>query len=273
MQAVAVLQQTVPLADALITELQADGQVLSRLRDFARKSWLEGYAELYLNRQNLISFMLLTLMPAEQILNLGKFVGKLNPEELSAFANQSVKNLVSEPHKLDEILDPLLPENVEKLDPATFTDRQKIFFVTFLLWFHETLAFLVHGRALTDLVKSAINGDDESFILAAHVDPCVLSIPYFHERALKALACGSNEGLEFIGRLTRRMQEPLLKGKIKQRQAWIALLILDNMNLLDGTLSRSELLVLLDDAGIDGIPSEDNLSRMLRTFRAYQDKA
>ena len=100
----------------------------------------------------------------------------------------------------------------------------------------------------------------------------MLTIPYFQKRVDKALNLQTDDDARFIYNLSYRMQNPVLRGKIKHRKVWIALLLLDSMSLLDGSLTRAELLVMLDEAGIEGIGSEDNLSRMLRKFRAYQNE-
>ena len=212
------------------------------------------------------------LMPVEQLNNLNEFIKTLDPEEVIAFANQSVQNLNESPEKLNEILDSYIPDNPSEIDPSQLTTQAKIALTGFLVLFHDIISFLVHGRRITDLVQSAINGDDEAFCLAVQTDRLVLTIPYFQERMLKALNLQTDEDAQFIYNLAYRMQNPVLRGKIKHRKIWIALLILDSMNLLDGSLTRTELLAMLDEAGIEGVGSEDNLSRMLRKFRAYQNE-
>ena len=110
------------------------------------------------------------------------------------------------------------------------------------------------------------------YTLAAQTDRLVLSIPYFRDRVFKALQLQTDEEARFLYNLGYRMQNPVLRGKIKQRKVWIALLLLDSMCLLDGSLTCTELLSMLDEAKIEGVGSEDNLSRMLRKFRAYQNE-
>lgn len=271
--AVETLKQVVPQYDELIAELQADSEILPRIIQFAQKSGLAGYPLLYLDSQNLMKLVLLTVMPVEQLKDLNEFVKTLDPEEAIVFANQTVQNLNQSPEKLDAILDPLIPDNPSEVDPSQLTDHDKIVFTAFLVLFHDILSFLVHGRRITSLVQSAINGNDEAFCLAAQTDRLVLMIPYFRERMLKALNLQTDEDARFIYNLSYRMQNPVLRGKIKHRKVWIALLLLDSMNLLDGSLTRPELLAMLDEAKIEGVGSEDNLSRMLRKFLAYQDDA
>lgn len=266
------LKQTVPQYDEFIADLQSDSEILSKINQFAHKTGLSGYSQLYLDKQIHIKLVLLMLMPVEQIKSFNEFVKTLTPEEVIAYANQTVQNLNQSPEKLDEILDPIMPSNPSELDSSQLTDRDKIVFTAFLVLFHDIVSFLVHGRRITDLVQSAINGDDEAFCLAAQTDRLVLSLPYFRERFFKAIELETDDDARFIYNLSYRMQNPVLRGKIKHRKTWIALLLLDSMNLLDGSLTRTEILSMLDEAGIEGIGSEDNLSRMLRKFRAYQNE-
>ena len=266
------LRKIVPQYDEIIADLESKAEILPNLYKFAEKSGLSGYPLLYLDKQNLIKLVLLTLMPAAQINDLNEAVKMLDPDEAIVFANQFVKNLNQSPEKLDAILDPHFSSDLDEVDPSKMTDQSKIVMTTFFVWFYDSLSFLVHGRRIIDLVQSAINGDDEAFCLAIQIDRLVLSIPYFRERVLKALQLQTDEDARFLYNLGYRMKNPVLRGKIKQRKVWIALWLLDTMNLLDGSLTRTELLAMLDDAGIEGVGSEDNLSRMLRKFRAYQNK-
>lgn len=266
------LKQAVPQYDELIAKLQSDSEIFSNIVQFAEKTGLSGYPLLYLDKQIHIKLVLLTLMPVEQINSFNEFVKTLTPDEAIAYANQAVQNLNQSPEKLDEILDPLMPGNPSELDSSQLTDQEKIVLTAFLVLFHDIVSFLVHGRRITDLVQCALNGDDEAFFLAAQTDRLVLTIPYFRERMLKALNLQTDEDARFIYNFAYRMQNPVLRGKIKHRKVWIALLLLDSMSLLDGSLTRTELLAMLDEAGIEGVGSEDNLSRMLRKFRAYQNE-
>lgn len=268
-----LLKQLVPQYEGILAELEADSEKVSKLAEFAQKTGLSGYPQLYLDKQNIAKLIMATLMPVEQINALNDSVKTLSPEEQIAFANQAVENLIQAPKKLDEILDPLIPENPDELDPSNLSDQAKIALTAFLLCTHEFLSFMVHGRKITDLVQSAINGDDEAFCLAVQIDRLVLSLPYFREKIQKTLEMKTDEDARFIYNLTYRIQNPTLRGGIKNRMVWVALLLLDSMNLLDGALTRAEILSMLDEAGIEGISSEDNLSRMLRNFHAYQNKA
>ncbi|MBK9159999.1 MAG: hypothetical protein IPM27_00250 [Nitrosomonadales bacterium] len=267
-----LLKQMVPQYEAFIADLQADSGILPRIAEFAQKTGLSGYPQLYLDKQNIIKLVLATLMPVEQINALNDSVTTLSLEDQIEFANQSIENLVNEPEKLDAILDPLIPDTPDGLDSSQLSDQEKIALTAFLLCIHDIISFLVHGRRITDLVQCAINGDDEAFCLAVQTDRLVLSIPSFRERLLKSLDLKTDDDARFLYNLSYRIQSPVLRGKIKHRSAWIALLMLDIMNLLDGSLTRTEILSMFDEAGIEGISSEDNLSRMLRTFRAYQNQ-
>lgn len=266
------LKLIVPQFDEFIAQLQSKNEIFPAIAQFAQKAGLGGYPQLYLDKQNILKLALLTLMPAEQINSLNQSLKEFSPDEAVAFANQSVQNFNQSPKKLDAVLDPFFPEDFDEVDPSKLTPQAQIVLTGFLVFFHDTISFLVHGRRITDLIQSAINGDDEAFCLAVQTDRLVLTIPYFRDRMLKALNLQSDDDAKFIYNLSYRMQNPVLRGKIKHRKVWIALLLLDSMNLLDGSLTRTELLVMLDEAKIEGVGSEDNLSRMLRKFRAYQNE-
>lgn len=267
-----LLKQVVPQYEEFLAKFEADSETLSDLAEFAQKTGLSGYPQLYLDKQNIIKLILVTLMPVEQINALNDSVKALSPEEQITFANQAVENLIQTPEKLDEILDPLIPENPDGLDPSQLSSQAQIALTAFLMCTHEFLSFMVHGRKITDLVQSAMNGDDEALCLAAQIDRLVMSLPCFREKIQKALEMRTDEDARFIYNLSYRMKSPVLRGKIKHRKAWLALLLLDSMNLLDGSLTRTELLSMFDEAGIEGIGSEDSLSRILRNFRSYQNK-
>jgi hypothetical protein len=270
--AVETLKLIVPQIDEFIAMLQSEREIFSTIIQFAQKSGLGGYPQLYLDKQNLIKLVLLTVMPAEQINSLGEVSKTLSLDEAILFANQSVQNFNQSPEKLDAILDQHFPHNLNDVDPSQLTPQAKIVLTGFFLFFHDTVSFLVHGRRITDLIQSAISGDDEAFCLAVQTDHLVLTIPYFRERMLKAIKLQTDEDARFIYNLSYRMQNSVLRGKIKHRKVWISLLLLDSMNLLDGSLTRTEILAMLDEAKIEGVGSEDNLSRMLRKFRAYQNE-
>jgi len=270
--AVETLKQIVPQMEEFIEQLQSESGIFFAITQFAKKAGLDGYPQLYLDKQNILKLSLLTLFPVDQINVIGETFKTLSPEDAIAFTNQTVHNFNQSPDKLDTILDSHFPDNFDKVDPTQLTAQAKIVLTGFFLFFHDTVSFLAHGRRITDLIQSAINGDDEAFCLAVQTDHLVITIPYFRDRINKALYLQTDEDARFIYNLSYRMQNPVMRGKIKHRNVWIALLLLDSMNLLDGSLTRTELLAMLDEAQIEGVESEDNLSRMLRRFRAYQNE-
>lgn len=266
------LSQIVPAWDEFIGELVNDPEPAAKISKFAEASGLAGYAILYLDSQNLLKLILLSLMPVEQINNLNDYCSTLSTEQAIEFANRTVANLNDSPEKLDEIFDSHLPDDSVDADLSQLPLRTKFLLTSFLVWFHDIVSFLVHGQRITDLVQRAVKGDDDALCLAAQTDKRVMSIPYFRERMLKALNIETKADAQFIYNLSYRLQNPLLRGKIYHRNVWIALLLLDTMALLDGQLTHTEILDMLEAAGIEGVGSEDNLSKMLRKYRAYQSK-
>ncbi len=269
--AVELLKQIGPEYDQLYGQLVSDPELAPNITKFSRHMGLDGYPLLYIDNQNILKLLLLSVMPANQINDLNEYVAALSVDDLSTFSNQTIKNLVESPEKLGEILDASIPSSFDFNDSSTHDAQTKVIFTAFLVQFHDIVSFLVHGKRITDLVQSAINGDDDALCLAVQTDRLTLEIPYFKARINKALLLSTDEDVKFLYNFGYRLQNPLLRGSIKNRRVWISLLLLDNLGMLDGSLTRAEILQILDDAKVEGISSEDSLSRMLRTFRAYQN--
>lgn len=268
--AVEALKPFVRQWDEFLNDLGNDPEVNLKIAKFAKATGLDDYPLLYLDSQNLIKITLLSLFPVEQVKDLNEYCNTLSYEHAVEYANRTVENLNTSPEKLDAILDPLLSRDSTEVDLTQLSIQEKCAITAFFLWFHEIISFAVHGHRLTHLVQRAVNGDDEALCLAAQTDSLVMTIPYFRERMLDALQIKSDADAQFIYNLSYRLQNPLLRGKISHRKAWLALFLLDTMALLDGQLTHAEILDMLEAAGIDNLGSEDNLAKILRNYRSNQ---
>lgn len=268
--AVEVLKPFVSQCDEFLNVIGNDPDVNLRIIKFAKETGLDGYPALYLDSQNLIKITLLSLFPVEQVNDLNAYCNTLSYEQAVEYANRTVENLNTSPEKMDDILDPLLSGDSSDVDLTQLSIQEKCAITAFFLWFHEIISFVVHGHRMTHLVQRALKGDDEALCLAAQTDSLVMNIPYFRERMLDALNIKTDADAQFIYNLSYRLQNPLLRGKINHRKVWLAFLLLDTMALLDGQLTHAEILDMLEAAGIDSLGSEDNLAKMLRSYRSNQ---
>jgi hypothetical protein len=137
--------------------------------------------------------------------------------------------------------------------------------------FFNYLALMVHGRKLTQLVREAMAGNDESFCLAVHIDKSILEhIPYFKERYQLALLNGEQE---FITAVNKRLQAPQLQGRIRHRMLYMLFAILEGTFWLDN-LKHREILDICDRLELDRygnrIETENALTKRLIEYRDFQ---
>ena len=147
----------------------------------------------------------------------------------------------------------------------------QISFSAFFATFYNVISMMVHGRKLTDLVTAAEAGDDHAYFLAVQIDKRILSLPYFKERRSQAEL---EQDLVFLQSLNYRLTNPLLRSKIRYRTLWLTFAFLDMLDYLDGSLTYSKLLDLLDKIGIAGfgslIEDENALGKRIREFKKFQ---
>lgn len=201
------------------------------------------------------------------------FVGLVGPQAAREFITEVEQ---AQPHEITQLLDEWLSE-VDAFDadvPQLFSvtpeqqeaalrqfealpeDEKKAvtlqaqaFLLTFMVYFFEILSIVVHGQRMTHLVAQALAGDDIAFVKAAQLDRTVLTaIPYFRERRARAMMTGESE---FLNKLNYRLGNPPLRSKIRHRELWLVLAMLDWLNLLDGSLKDREILDICDAAGLD----------------------
>jgi hypothetical protein len=137
--------------------------------------------------------------------------------------------------------------------------------------FFNFFAVMVHGRKLTQLVREAMEGDDESFCLAIHIDKSILNqIPYFRERYQRGQQNGEQDFLKAVG---DRIQQPQLQGRIKHRLLYLLFAILEGTHWL-ADLKHREILDICEHVGLDRygilIETENALTKRLNDYRDFQ---
>ncbi len=155
--------------------------------------------------------------------------------------------------------------------------QQSIRFFTYSLSFSiasffNFVALMVHGRKLTQLVNEAISGNNESFFLAIHIDKNILEyIPYFKERYQRALQECDQDFLEAV---SKRLQSPQFRGKIRHRLLYVLFAILEGTHWLD-QLKHREILDVCDRLNLDRyenrIETEKAIGDRLRDYRKFQN--
>lgn len=150
--------------------------------------------------------------------------------------------------------------------------QAQIAMLAFLAAFFNTIAIMIHGRKMTDLVQAAEQGDDDAYCLAVQIDRRILSaLPYFKERHKKAI---SGVEIDFLDKLHYRITNPPFRSKIRHKTLWLTFAILDECGYLDGSLKHREILDICEEAGVggsqNGIEDVGYLSKRLREYREFQ---
>lgn len=153
--------------------------------------------------------------------------------------------------------------------------RQIFFFSGFLSSFFQYISVMVHGEKLTSLVTQAIEGDTQAFVKAVQIDRNLLvNHKVFRERVTRAQLEGDAKFLDALG---YRLRNPIAKGKIRYRELWFSLSVLDSLGFLEGLHTHAELIEILRQAGLDllrnGIEDECYFAKRLKDYRKFQGRA
>ena len=131
------------------------------------------------------------------------------------------------------------------------------------------LSLMVHGRTLCQLVSDAKNGDRDAFCLAVQIDRTVLYLPYFRERIIQSQFTSDQD---FLSQLGARLQNPIIKSKIRYRTLWLTFAILEDEKLLE--LPHEEILDICEEVGVYGkkfgVEDVGHLSKRLNEYRKKQ---
>ena len=258
-----------------------------RLHELTLSFKCQNYPELYQDENRIQTALLQAFFDNDEKIN--QFVTDLSfrtPIEQSVFINE----FINDAHELGQWLDESIL-HINDWDWSTYgqtkarqeydllsTEAQQKAIRTFqyllslsLASFHNFIALMVHGRKLTQLVKEAMAGNDDSFRLAVHIDRNILEqIPYFKDRNSKAQQEGDQN---FLDALNYRTQSPQIKGKIRHRALYMRFSLLDSCQWLD-VLKHREILDICDRLKLDHyenrIETENALTKRLIEYRKFQ---
>jgi hypothetical protein len=241
------------------------------------------YVELYEDERRITVCTFFGLFGEEDARELFKELAGVSVEEQAEFATEAIAVF----DELDDV-DFRLPRTeaeieaarrlLESLSPEeqARVKRQGMFFMSgFLANFFQYISVMVHGEKLTALVGKALTGDSESFVKAVQIDRNLLS---YHKAFQDRMSRAHMEGDEkFLEELAYRLRNPIAKGKIRYRELWFALSILDTLGFLNGNHTFGDLIELLREAGMDlkknGIEDEGYFGKRLKAYRRFQVKA
>jgi hypothetical protein len=242
---------------------------------------LEGYVQLYLDENRIAGSLLLG------------FVGEENvKEQCEALAQMTADEMFNEALELVECIDDsddsvfLIPKTKRAIEAAqmafralpepeqhSLVRRAQFFYGGFLAAFFQMISVMVHGEKLTALVARASAGDDDAFVRAVQIDRnLIANLAPFKSRMAQAQLEGDSE---FLDSLSYRVRNPLARGKIRYKNLWLCLAMLDDMGLLN-ELKYGELLTVLDRVGLDRwesrIDDVSYLAKRVQEYRAYQNR-
>lgn len=278
------LKEAIPEYEEMLVFIETNGGWISppkKITEWINKLKIHDYPALYRGEESIMKALVLAFMPAEQIKALSKEIDALPESERAKFSEDLTKEFCS---NMDIVLEnsPDTPEK-EQIAQKAFSelsaDEQakavksaQLMFAAFIAMFYNTMAIMVHGRKLTDLVQAAESGDDDAFCFAVQIDKRILTaLPYFITRHEQAIHEGHTD---FLAKLHRRISSPLLRSKIRHKTLWLTFAVLDEGGHLDGSLKHREILDLCDEIGIDGyknrIEEVGYLSKRIREYRLFQ---
>lgn len=150
-----------------------------------------------------------------------------------------------------------------------------LFLGGFLATFFQYISLMVHGEKLTALVGRALAGDTDAMTKAVQIDRNLLSYhKVFRQKMSEAQLAGD---AKFLDSLAYRLRNPIAKGKIRYRELWFALSVLDGLGMLKGQYRHIDLVNLLAESGLDlrknGIEDEGYFAKRLRDYRRFQQRA
>ncbi|MGA7750781.1 MAG: hypothetical protein WCA63_11620 [Gallionella sp.] len=279
------LKEVIPDYEEMLVFIEKNGGWISpppKFSELVDKLKIHDYPFLYRGEETIVKALLLSFMPVEEINKLGAELESIPENEKAQFTEELIKS-ISE--SADEVFDSY-PDNPEKEQAAqkVFSDlspeeqnkaikQAQLMLSVFLAMFYNSVSMMVHGRKLTDLVRSAEGGDDDAFCLAVQIDKRILlALPYFKERYDKAIVNGE---VYFQDKLHYRVTSPLLRSKIRYKTLWLTFAVLDDSGLMDGYLKHREILDICDEVGVGGYENriEDvvYLTKRIREYRKFQN--
>jgi len=248
-------------------------QVLANLR-------LEGYVQLYEDERQMAACVLIGMFGETEARGIVERIARQSGNEIlrsmdeiaAEFGNTAAGCLTLPKSKLEIEAVRAAFDALPAVDKEQVIRDAQFFYSGLLASFFQTISIMVHGEKLTALVAQAKGGSSEAFGKAVQIDrTLVTQFRWFRDRYQRAHLEGDAGFLEM---LSYRLRNPVFKGKIRYRELWLALAMLDMMGLLDGPLKFRELIDMLHAAGLDlarnGIEDEGYFGKRLKEFRKFQ---
>jgi len=283
--AIRYIQNLLPEYGEMLSEIEKNSGWIKprpKLERALKNLKISDYAKFYTIENIMIKSFMLAFFDPAKIKELDQELSEANDQERTAFLDEWIETLERAdddnwlgfklPETPEEEAEALkLWETLNEGEQAEASKRMACFLVFFMVNFHNYISIMVHGRKITQLIAEALQGNDESFVLAVQIDPSVMqAIPYFHEREIHSRSEGN---INFLDKLAYRRRIPPLQGKIRFRLLYLLFAILESMNLLDD-LSGNEILDICDAAGLDRwqnrIEDVNYLYKRLREYRRFQ---
>lgn len=279
-----------PDYDHVLRKFESDKKWIKfspRLHQLTTHFKCQNYPELYQDEARIrTAFFRAVTASDEQIAPLLSEFDAASFEDQEQFLNDFIQDTIATGQDWDKHfihLDDLdwSPEGQEKarqewekltVDEQAQLIRTRQYSLMFILAsFYNYFALMVHGKKMTQLVAEAMAGNDDSLLLAVHIDKTIPEhIPYFKERKKRAIQEADQDFLEKLG---RRLSTPQLQGRIRHRLLYLLFAILEGMNWLDD-LNHRELLDICDQLGLDNyenrIETENALTKRLIEYRKFQ---
>jgi hypothetical protein len=251
-----------------------------RFSENIKRLKIENYVHLYEDEKRIPAALICAVMSKEE---QAEFIAEINaasPEE-----QQEILREYGRPGgKWDQLSDEMFPEDAEtqqqqleafeRLEGEERTEavkRGQYLMGFFMAWLHDTLAVMVFGQRMTDLVPKALAGDKSAYALAVQVDKNLIhEHPGFKEIHQKALTEGDTDFLEKVG---YRLAAPVTRGPIRYAGVFVLFAMLETMKWLDA-LRHREILDICDAANLDRwqnrIEDENAITKCLQKYRRYQ---
>lgn len=256
-------------------------RLVARGVDSLRKSWrIDGYVALYDSEIRLYNCFMVGALGIEGARQLGAYLQSLPPHELQSEANEFTRFVTENPEWLDEAF-PEEPAKLQRVvegframpvdEQAEMAKRVQFLICAGLAFFYNAISVMVHGEKLTSLVPKALDGDQEAFLKAVHVDKTLLHAhPRFKERYEEAMVNGD---AGFLRNLGYRLGASPTKGPIRFPGLYFIFAMLEALGWLD-ELRHEEILDVCDAARLDRwqnrIEDLNAVTKQLRRYRRMQ---
>ncbi len=232
-------------------------QLARALNEIRKRLKLDGYVALYDSEIRLYNCFTIGLLGLKQTKDLGAYLETLKPEDQRREVNELGQAIMEDEAFLaeafpeDEAKVKLAVQRFEALPTGERVEvikQAQFLWCAFIAFFYNTVSVMVHGEKLTSLVPKAMDGDEQSFLKAVHVDKALLHVhPRFKERHEEAMVNGDGE---FLRNLGYRMAASPTKGPIRFPGLYLVFAMLESFGWLN-ELRHEEILDVCEAARLD----------------------